>query len=176
MPVGQVFTLQVTMAQKFPLCIIFLLGSFVFFANIYRFTTIMQFQMSDTTWTLATTCTWCVVEVACGLISACLATLRPLMRAISSQFSSGAGRSKATPSQPQFRDRADDHWRHERDEEQDGRAPFQAPGRHVDHARRGLRDVDDGRRAVDELYGESGRGLGAWRRGAFEEDRGSRRQ
>ncbi|KAK8234677.1 hypothetical protein HDK77DRAFT_429338 [Phyllosticta capitalensis] len=103
MPVGQVFKLQVTTAQKISLCVMFLLGSFVLFASIYRFTTIMQFQTSDTTWTLATACTWCVVEVACGIISACLPTLRPLMRAISSQFGSSMGRSKATPSQSRSR-------------------------------------------------------------------------
>ncbi|KAK8155402.1 hypothetical protein BKA80DRAFT_209240 [Phyllosticta citrichinensis] len=103
MPVGQVFKLQVTLAQKISLCIMFLLGSFVLFASIYRFTTIMQFQTSDTTWTLATACTWCVVEVACGIISACLPTLRPLMRAISIQFGSSAARSKNTPSQSRSR-------------------------------------------------------------------------
>jgi hypothetical protein len=65
----------------------------VLFASIYRFTTIMQFDMADTTGTLATACTWCVVEVASGIISACLPTLRPLMLLVSSQFSSTQNRS-----------------------------------------------------------------------------------
>lgn len=63
------------------------------FASIYRFTTIMAFDMTDTTGTLATACTWCVVEVASGIISACLPTLRPLMLIVSSQFSSTRNRS-----------------------------------------------------------------------------------
>jgi hypothetical protein len=65
----------------------------VLFASIYRFTTLMEFDMADTTGTLATACTWCVVEVACGIISACLPTLRPLMLLVSSQFSSTRNRS-----------------------------------------------------------------------------------
>ncbi|GJC80683.1 satratoxin biosynthesis SC1 cluster protein 4 [Colletotrichum liriopes] len=88
LPIGQVWKLQVTLAQRLSLCFMFLLGGFVLFASIYRFTTIMQFQIADTTWTLATACTWCVVECACGVISACLPTLRPLMMKISSQFGS----------------------------------------------------------------------------------------
>jgi hypothetical protein len=49
--------------------------------------------MADTTGTLATACTWCVVEVATGIISACLPTMRPLMLLVSSQFSSTRNRS-----------------------------------------------------------------------------------
>ncbi|CCF44726.1 hypothetical protein CH063_00527 [Colletotrichum higginsianum] len=88
LPIGQVWKLQVTLAQRLSLCFMFLLGGFVLFASIYRFTTLMQFQIADTTWTLATACTWCVVECACGVISACLPTLRPLMVKISTQFGS----------------------------------------------------------------------------------------
>jgi hypothetical protein len=64
----------------------------VLFASVYRFTTIMQFDKADTTWTLAEACTWCVVEVACGVIGACLPMMRPLMTKVSSQF--GSIRSK----------------------------------------------------------------------------------
>uniref|UniRef100_L2GAV4 Integral membrane protein n=1 Tax=Colletotrichum fructicola (strain Nara gc5) TaxID=1213859 RepID=L2GAV4_COLFN len=88
LPIKEVWRLQVTMVQRISLCFMFLLGGFVLFASIYRFTTIMQFQLTDTTWTLATACTWCVVECACGVISACLPTLRPLMVKVSSQFGS----------------------------------------------------------------------------------------
>ncbi|KAH7124667.1 hypothetical protein EDB81DRAFT_699079 [Dactylonectria macrodidyma] len=103
MPIRQVWKLHVTLAQRLSLCFMFLLGSFVLFASIYRFTTLMQFDTRDTTWTLATACTWCVVEVACGVISGCLPTLRPLMGKISSQFGSmtnsktgqGSGNSRA---------------------------------------------------------------------------------
>ena len=111
MPVTQVLKLQVSNAQRASLIFMFLLGALlvlsfliwmyslltvvrsVLFASIYRFTTIMQFDMADTTGTLATACTWCVVEVATGIISACLPTMRPLMLLVSSQFSSTRNRS-----------------------------------------------------------------------------------
>ncbi|KAK7926577.1 hypothetical protein PG985_003575 [Apiospora marii] len=88
LPVGQVWHLQVNITQKISLLFMFLLGSFVLFASIYRFTTIMHWRVEDTTWTLAEACTWCVVESACGVISACLPTLRPVMTKISSQWGS----------------------------------------------------------------------------------------
>ncbi|KAJ3956366.1 hypothetical protein N0V92_007094 [Colletotrichum tropicale] len=77
LPIKEVWRLQVTMVQRISLCFMFLLGGFVLFASIYRFTTIMQFQLTDTTF-----------ECACGVISACLPTLRPLMVKVSSQFGS----------------------------------------------------------------------------------------
>ncbi|KAF5025650.1 hypothetical protein F66182_2256 [Fusarium sp. NRRL 66182] len=88
LPVRQILKLQINFAQKMSLLVMFLLGSFVLFASIYRFTTIMQFDILDTTWTLATACTWCVVEVSCGTIALCLPTLRPLALKISSRFES----------------------------------------------------------------------------------------
>ncbi|RFN44925.1 hypothetical protein FIE12Z_10820 [Fusarium flagelliforme] len=94
LPVKQILKLQVNMAQKLSLLVIFMLGSFVLFASIYRFTTIMQFDPVDTTWTLATACTWCVVEVACGTIALCLPTLRPLMLMVSSKFESIGSRNE----------------------------------------------------------------------------------
>ncbi|KAI1073196.1 hypothetical protein LB507_010803 [Fusarium sp. FIESC RH6] len=93
LPVRQILKLQVNTAQKLSLLVIFMLGSFVLFASIYRFTTIMQFDPIDTTWTLATACTWCVVEVACGTIALCLPTLRPLMLMVSSKFESVGSRN-----------------------------------------------------------------------------------
>ncbi|PVI02634.1 hypothetical protein DM02DRAFT_508472, partial [Periconia macrospinosa] len=88
MPLRPVWKLHATITQRLSICFIFMLGSFVLFASIYRFTTLMEFDPRDTTWTLADACTWCVVEVACGVISACLPTLRPLMVKISHQFGS----------------------------------------------------------------------------------------
>lgn len=48
--------------------------------------------------TLATACTWCVVECACGVICACLPTLRPLAKKVSSQFGSTQNKSRTTKS------------------------------------------------------------------------------
>lgn len=49
--------------------------------------------------TLATPCTWCVVESACGVICACLPTLRPLAKKVSTKFgSSEKSKSRTTRS------------------------------------------------------------------------------
>lgn len=50
------------------------------FASIYRFTLIFSFDIRDVAWTLADAQTWCVVEVAAGVISACLPTTAPLVK------------------------------------------------------------------------------------------------
>lgn len=96
MPVKQVWALHTAPAQKISLICTFGLGSFVLIASIYRFSTIMQFDPNDTTFTLATACTWCVVECACGVICACLPTLRPLAKKVSSQFGSTGNKSRTT--------------------------------------------------------------------------------
>ncbi|POS71421.1 hypothetical protein DHEL01_v210183 [Diaporthe helianthi] len=96
MPVKQVWALHTQFAQKVSLICTFGLGSFVLIASIYRFSTIMQFDVNDTTYTLATACTWCVVECACGVICACLPTLRPLAKKVSSQFGSTGNISRGT--------------------------------------------------------------------------------
>ncbi|KAF4992794.1 hypothetical protein FGRMN_6896 [Fusarium graminum] len=88
MPVKQIIKLQVNMAQKLSLLFIFLLGSFVLFASIYRFTTLLEFEVTDATWTLASSSAWCVIEVACGTIALCLPTLRPIILLVSSKFES----------------------------------------------------------------------------------------
>ncbi|KAH7394680.1 hypothetical protein BKA66DRAFT_523153 [Pyrenochaeta sp. MPI-SDFR-AT-0127] len=104
-PFRPVWKLHVTIAQRLSICFIFSLGSFVLFASIYRFTTIVEINLSDTTWTLAKSSMWSVVEVACGVICACLPTLRPLMVKISYQFGSLTN-SKAAHSDSNNRSRA----------------------------------------------------------------------
>ncbi|RDW56860.1 hypothetical protein BP5796_12927 [Coleophoma crateriformis] len=99
LPMPQVWHLHTSVLQKCQLSFVFLLGSFVIFTSIYRFTTLFQFQSSDVTWTLATAETWCVVESASGIISACLPTLGPLVQlATRSLGISTGGRSEQTPS------------------------------------------------------------------------------
>ncbi|PYI34225.1 hypothetical protein BP00DRAFT_423209 [Aspergillus indologenus CBS 114.80] len=63
----------------------------VVFTSAYRFSTLFQFEPADTPWTLATANTWCLIECASGIISACLPTLRPLFVALSSKFASSVG-------------------------------------------------------------------------------------
>ncbi|RAH44573.1 uncharacterized protein BO95DRAFT_464815 [Aspergillus brunneoviolaceus CBS 621.78] len=52
----------------------------VVFASIYRFSLIFSFEINDIAWTLADAETWCVVETAAGVISACLPTVIPMIK------------------------------------------------------------------------------------------------
>lgn len=79
LPIHALWQLDTNFWLKMQLSFVFLLGSFVVFTAIYRFTTLFAFNQLDTTWTLATSCAWVVVEVASGVISVCLPTLGPLL-------------------------------------------------------------------------------------------------
>ncbi|PVH68152.1 hypothetical protein DL98DRAFT_662305 [Cadophora sp. DSE1049] len=80
LPMSHVWRLRTTLIQRCQLSAVFLLGSFVVFTSIYRFTTLFEFVPSDFTGTLAKACTWVIVESSAGIISACLPTLAPLLR------------------------------------------------------------------------------------------------
>ncbi|KAH9221279.1 hypothetical protein DL95DRAFT_327949 [Leptodontidium sp. 2 PMI_412] len=80
LPMPHVWSLHTTLIQRCQLSAVFLLGSFVVFTSIYRFTTLFEFVPSDLTGTLAKACTWVIVESSAGVISACLPTLAPLLR------------------------------------------------------------------------------------------------
>jgi hypothetical protein len=106
-----VWKLDASLGLRIQLGCVFALGSFVVFTAIYRFTTLFQFDRTDTTWTLATSCAWVVVEVASGVISVCLPTLGPLVqcgawkqrsravRAASGMSSGGSGGKRSLPTQ-----------------------------------------------------------------------------
>ncbi|KAH9203607.1 hypothetical protein DL95DRAFT_377608 [Leptodontidium sp. 2 PMI_412] len=49
LPMQQVWALHTTVLQKTQISFVFLLGSFVIFTSIYRFTTLFQFQPTDIT-------------------------------------------------------------------------------------------------------------------------------
>ncbi|KAI9727433.1 MAG: hypothetical protein M1834_008377 [Cirrosporium novae-zelandiae] len=66
----------------------------VIFASVYRFTTLFGFEISDTPWTVATPLLWCLIEISAAIISACLPTLRPILRHISSGFDSSQAKSR----------------------------------------------------------------------------------
>ncbi|KAJ5797892.1 uncharacterized protein N7503_007188 [Penicillium pulvis] len=80
LPSKLIWGLQASVWQRVSVIAVFLTGSFVVFASIYRFTLIFSFEMTDVAWTLADAQTWCVVEVAAGVISACLPTTAPLVK------------------------------------------------------------------------------------------------
>lgn len=52
------------------------------FCSVYRFATVFSFNPADFFWTLDKPTSWCVVETSAGIVSTCLPTLRPLLRAI----------------------------------------------------------------------------------------------
>ncbi|RAH48652.1 uncharacterized protein BO95DRAFT_356498 [Aspergillus brunneoviolaceus CBS 621.78] len=91
LPVRVVWGLHASLTHRLSVIAVFLLGSFVVFTSAYRFSTLFQFEPADTPWTLATANTWCLIECASGIISACLPTLRPLFVALSSKFASSVG-------------------------------------------------------------------------------------
>ncbi|KAL1970435.1 hypothetical protein VTN77DRAFT_4079 [Rasamsonia byssochlamydoides] len=91
LPVRVVWRLHADLTYRLSVIVVFLLGSFVVFTSIYRFSTLFLLQTDDISWTLSTACTWCIIECASGIISACLPTLRPLFVLISHQFNSSIG-------------------------------------------------------------------------------------
>ncbi|CAG8004035.1 unnamed protein product [Penicillium salamii] len=91
LPVRAVWGLHANLVHRLSVIGMFLLGSFVIFTSIYRFTTLFQFDPTDVAWTLGNACTWCTVETSSGIISACMPTLRPIFKLVSSRFGSSAG-------------------------------------------------------------------------------------
>ncbi|KAJ5087126.1 hypothetical protein N7456_010742 [Penicillium angulare] len=100
LPARLIWGLQASMWQRVSVICVFLTGSFVVFASIYRFSLIFKFDITDIAWTLADAQTWCVVEVAAGVISACLPTTAPLVRICTRRLVSTARTfSKSNPTQ-----------------------------------------------------------------------------
>ncbi|KAI8932085.1 hypothetical protein NX059_010971 [Plenodomus lindquistii] len=105
-PVSSVLKLQMGRTQKVAICIVFLLGSFVCFASLYRIIVIVRLvQTMDISWAKSDVFIWSSVEPSVGIISGCLPTLRPLMTyiisAVSSRLPSSARKSsQQSDSQP----------------------------------------------------------------------------
>ncbi|KAH6642825.1 hypothetical protein C7974DRAFT_386223 [Boeremia exigua] len=79
-PISSVLKLQMERTQKIAICFMFLLGSFVCFASLYRIITILRLVSSrDISWAKSDVFLWSSVEPSIGIISGCLPTLRPLM-------------------------------------------------------------------------------------------------
>ncbi|KAJ5835761.1 hypothetical protein N7447_001787 [Penicillium robsamsonii] len=80
LPAKLIWGLQARLWQRISIICVFLTGSFVVIASIYRFSLIFIFDITDVAWTIADAQTWCVVESAAGVISACLPTLTPIIK------------------------------------------------------------------------------------------------
>ncbi|KAL4798901.1 hypothetical protein BDV19DRAFT_356378 [Aspergillus venezuelensis] len=96
LPVRAVWKLQAPLASRLSIIGLFLLGSFVVFCSIYRFTTLFEFDITNTSGTIGSSCTWSVIECAIGIVSACMPTLRPLIVIVSSKFASRGSSQKTT--------------------------------------------------------------------------------
>ncbi|KAF1847096.1 uncharacterized protein K460DRAFT_305920 [Cucurbitaria berberidis CBS 394.84] len=87
-PISSVLKLQMGRTQKVAICFVFLLGSFVCFASLYRIITITHLvRTTDISWAKSDVFIWSSVEPSIGIISGCLPTLRPLMVRILAVFS-----------------------------------------------------------------------------------------
>ncbi|PWY84796.1 hypothetical protein BO70DRAFT_361195 [Aspergillus heteromorphus CBS 117.55] len=80
LPVRMVWTLQTTLMQKVTLSGIFSLGGFVVVCSCIRLSTQFKVDDPDFTWAMNGTVIWTSLEVSFGVISACLPTMRPLVR------------------------------------------------------------------------------------------------
>ncbi|CAO2655321.1 Nn.00g103850.m01.CDS01 [Neocucurbitaria sp. VM-36] len=79
-PISSVLKLHMERTQKIAICFMFLLGSFVCFASLYRIITITHLvQSRDISWAKSDVFIWSSVEPSIGIISGCLPTLRPLL-------------------------------------------------------------------------------------------------
>ncbi|KAG5927994.1 hypothetical protein E4U42_001471 [Claviceps africana] len=78
MPVPQIWKLQLRKTEKIGLTVAFGLGFFAVFASAFRTSVLFTYSNSDPTYTLAPTVGWTEIEMAAGIISACLPTLLPV--------------------------------------------------------------------------------------------------
>ncbi|PTU22027.1 hypothetical protein P175DRAFT_0477858 [Aspergillus ochraceoroseus IBT 24754] len=83
LPAPILWKLQMPKSEKLAISGIFLLGGFVCVATLVRIYTITQMKGSvDITWVIGDAMIWSNVEPCIGIVSACLPTLRPLVRHI----------------------------------------------------------------------------------------------
>ncbi|KAK8040776.1 hypothetical protein PG994_013783 [Apiospora phragmitis] len=94
LPMRHVWNLKTNLTQRVCLTIIFLLGSYVVFTSIYRFVIYLHYSNDDNSFTLGDGVAWNVIEIASGIISACLPTLGPLVRIVFKAVSPSTLRSR----------------------------------------------------------------------------------
>ncbi|KAH8703370.1 hypothetical protein BGW36DRAFT_369246 [Talaromyces proteolyticus] len=95
LPVRCVWKLHTSVTHRIAIIGIFLLGSFVTFTTCYRMVPLLTYDQIDTTYSGSVSITWTIIEVSSGIISACLPTLRPVLKLASRRFdSTKAGATK----------------------------------------------------------------------------------
>ncbi|ETN44725.1 uncharacterized protein HMPREF1541_10395 [Cyphellophora europaea CBS 101466] len=78
LPIPPVLKLRLPLSQRIAVIGIFMLGSFVCIASIYRLTTVPQLDPTNLAFTLRGAAIFGHMETAVAIMSACLPTLRPL--------------------------------------------------------------------------------------------------
>ncbi|CAI6077579.1 unnamed protein product [Clonostachys chloroleuca] len=105
LPVQQVWQLNITVTQKVFIIFFFLLGGFVVITSIVRLRLLIlvDFITFPINWTMDDSVVWTIVENCCGVVSVCLASLRPIIKLlpwanIQSAFGRSSGRSNGSNS------------------------------------------------------------------------------
>lgn len=75
LPLPHVLRLKTNLTQKIFLVFMFMLGSYVVFTSIYRFTVYLGYSSKDIPFTLAIPVSWNVIEISSGIVSSCVPTL-----------------------------------------------------------------------------------------------------
>lgn len=75
LPLPHVLRLKTNLTQKIFLVFMFMLGSYVVFTSIYRFTAYLRYSSKDIPFTLAIPVSWNVIEISSGIVSSCVPTL-----------------------------------------------------------------------------------------------------
>ncbi|KAF5020905.1 hypothetical protein F66182_7057 [Fusarium sp. NRRL 66182] len=85
-PVPKILELHMNKDKKIAVCAIFALGGFVCIASAVRVYYLDLFsKATDTTWMMGPVAIWSSVEPSIGILSACLPSLKPLLRAMRSR-------------------------------------------------------------------------------------------
>ncbi|KAH8705771.1 hypothetical protein BGW36DRAFT_403284 [Talaromyces proteolyticus] len=89
LPMTSVWKLHAAVAYRASITFMFLLGGFVTCTSIYRAVLLSTNSTDDVdTYAASKAYTWSIVEVSAGIISACLPTLRPIVRKLTHRFDS----------------------------------------------------------------------------------------
>ncbi|KAL8727053.1 MAG: hypothetical protein Q9166_006296 [cf. Caloplaca sp. 2 TL-2023] len=82
LPLPAVWNLHTTRAQKISLTAIFLLGSLTCVISLVRFVQLITNATMDATWSLGIVSVWSTAEPNLGIVSACMPTMKPLLRRV----------------------------------------------------------------------------------------------
>ncbi|KMP03545.1 hypothetical protein CIHG_00821 [Coccidioides immitis H538.4] len=106
LPMPVIWRLHASVLHRLSIATIFILGGFVIFASIYRFITLFSMDFQDVSYTFSNPSLWSLIEVAFGIVCACLPTLRPLLSTFFDAFNSTLESTRNSTSHPTQRPRA----------------------------------------------------------------------